>query len=795
MRVKFALLDVTYEIEGREPVLLLWAKSETGRSLVLLERRFRPYFYVIPRRGAGDFAELERKILALSVPRSPIIGVEVVDRKYYGRPVKALKITTVIPEAVREYREKVAELSEVEEVLEADVRFTLRYMIDKDLKPLRWYEAEAERVSTPRHDLRVDEVYELVSDPVELSEVKTPPNLRVLAFDIEVYNPAGTPRPEVDKIIIIGIANGEVRQLVAADGDAELIRRFVEEVLRYDPDVIVGYNSNRFDWPYLQERAKRLGVKLDVGRRAGAEPSPSVHGHVSIQGRLNVDLYDFAEEIHEVKMKTLDEVCDYLGVMKSSEREIVAWYEIPRLWDSGLEGRSRLLKYNRDDVVSTRLLADKFLPFGVQLSSLTGIPLDQVMAASVGFRLEFYLMRQASKRGELVPNRVERGYETYKGAVVLKPRPGVHENVAVLDFTSMYPTIMVRYNIGPDTLVRGDEEESDVYVAPDVGHKFRKSPPGLFRSVLESLLEARRRIREELKKLPRDSPEYQVLDERQKAMKVLANAAYGYMGWAVARWYCRECAEAVTAWGRHSITAAIKKARELGLDVVYGDTDSLFVKYDPEKVEEFSKWVEEELGFDIKLDKLYKKVFFTEAKKRYVGLTVEGLTDVVGFEAIRGDWAEVAKEVQFEVARLVLEEGRTERAVQYVRELIEKLRRREVPIEKLTIWKTLTRRIEDYEVDAPHVMAAKRYVEAGLKISPGDKIGYVVVKGAGKISDRARPFFQVSLDEIDSDYYVDHQIVPAAMRILEYFGVSESALKSAARSGQRSLFDFLRGGK
>uniref|UniRef100_A0A7J3ZLJ0 DNA polymerase n=1 Tax=Fervidicoccus fontis TaxID=683846 RepID=A0A7J3ZLJ0_9CREN len=764
-----------------------------GSTIAVLERRFRPYFYALPSREVRmeHYDLIKRKILALSTLKSPIIGVEVIKRKYFGMPVHVFKITTVIPEAVREYRDRIKEIPEIEDVLEADIRFTLRYMIDKNIKPFRWYIGEVEEIARP--DLRVKRAFALKSDPIEDESEKMPASLSVLAFDIEVYNPAGSPRPTKDPIIIIGAAfNGERYQfLMEGSTDKDALSNFVRKVLELDPDVIVGYNSNRFDWPYIMERAKINGIKLDLGRKAGTEPSPSVHGHISIPGRLNVDLYDFAEEIPELKMKTLEEVCDHFGIVKYEEREHVAWYEIPSLWDSGSEGRKRLLKYNMDDAIATRMLADKFLPFGIQLSSLSGIPLDQVMSASVGFRLEFYLMRQAHKHGELVPNRVEKKPETYRGAVVLKPRPGIHENVVVLDFTSMYPNIMIKYNVGPDTLVRDPNYKGEVYEAPDIGHKFRKNPPGLFKSILEPLLEARRRIVEELKKMPKGTPEYEILNERQKAMKILANAAYGYMGWQVARWYCRECAEAVTAWGRHNILSAIKKAQELGLEVIYGDTDSLFLKNVPEKIKEFIEWVEKELGFDIKVDKVYKRVFFTEAKKRYVGLTEDGTTDVVGFEAVRGDWAEIAKETQFEVARLVLEEGKTSKAIEYVRELIGKLKERKVPYEKLIIWKALSKRVEEYEVDAPHVKAAKRYIEAGIKVMPGDKVGYVITKGPGKISDKAKPYFQATLEDIDVDYYIEHQVVPAAMRILEYFGVSESALKTVATRGQRTLFDYL----
>ncbi|MGB9784909.1 MAG: DNA-directed DNA polymerase [Fervidicoccaceae archaeon] len=788
--IEFQPLDVSYEVEGRKPKIIIWSKLRDGNTAVIEDRRFLPYFYAIPVQDDNYIEKIKREIERECSRKKIACMVQVNTKKYFGRNIKVLRIVVEIPEQVRQIRDAIKEIPGVEDVLEADVRFSLRYMIDNDMKPFRWYSAKVKELE--KGNYRVHKVFEMIDGPRELEAESAPPKLKMFAFDIEVYSPAGSPKPSQDPIIIIGTMNGGIKQFYTVEKyDKKVIEDFAMKIIEEDPDLIVGYNTNSFDWQYLMERSKVLKVNLDIGRKMNSPPSMSVMGHVSIQGRLNVDIFNFVEEMTGTKRKTLDEIAEYMGVMKKSERTLLEWYDIPKLWDSGKAGIEKVLAYNKDDVVSTYRLAEKFIPFGIQLSGLTGIPLDQIMAASVGFRLEYYLMRKAFKYGELVPNREERGRETYKGAIVLSPKPGVHENVAVLDFASMYPNIMIKYNVGPDTLVKDENcSPEECYIAPDVGHKFRKEPSGFFKSVLNELLQARKKMREEMKKYKPDSPEYSILDERQKAVKVLANATYGYMGWQAARWYCRECAEAITAWGRANITSAIDKAKMLGLSVIYGDTDSLFVENKPESVEKLIGWINDELGLEIKVDKIYKRLFFTEAKKRYVGLTQEGAIDIVGFEAIRGDWSEIAKDIQVEVARLVLEEMSTKKAVEHVKNVIEMLRRKEIPMDKLVIWKTITKRIEEYEVDAPHVATAKMYESYGLKISPGDKVGYVVIKGGGKISEKVKPYFAASLEEIDVDYYAEHQIIPAALRILEYFGVKEIELKGQSKGGQKSLMDF-----
>ena len=788
--IEVYVLDISYEIIGNIPVIMIFGIDRENRRVLIKDNGFRPYFYVVPDEDTDlNDNEIITYIKKLSNPKSPITEVIPEKKKFFGREIKVFKVKTVIPEFVREYREKVKDYPFVKDVLEADVRFAMRYSIDKDVTPSTWHRFRV--IETKKSGVyRVDTEYELI-EILERNISTIPPSLKVVAFDIEVYNPRGTPRAETDPIIIIALMNDkrEITQLVAKDkDDSIIIREFIEYIQRYDPDIIVGYNSSLFDIPYLIERAKRSRIPFDIGRRKGSEPRQSAYGHISIPGRLHVDLYHFAEEIPEIKLKSLDYVAEFFGVMSRKERTNIEWYDIYKYWDDPSK-RDILLKYSKDDVVSIYGVAEKILPYALQLSALTGLPLDQVGAASVGNRLEWYLMREAYKYNELIPNREEREYEPYKGAIVLEPKPGVHENIAVLDFSSMYPNIMIKYNVGPDTFAQEEEcEKIGCFEAPGTKYMFRKEPPGFYKRVLETLLKLRKSIREEMKKYPPQSIEYRVLDERQRSVKILANAAYGYMGWVGARWYYKQGAEAVTAWGRTIISRAIKIAEELGLRVIYGDTDSLFVDYDEKKINMFIERVAKELDLEIKIDKIYKRVFFTEAKKRYIGLTTEDHIDIVGFEAVRGDWTDLAKEVQEEVAEIVLKTGSVDKAIQYVRSIIRDLEEKKIPLEKLVIWKTLTKRLEEYEASAPHVRAAKIMISRGLRVAVGDKIGYVIVRGPGKISDKAMPYMFVTINDIDTDYYIDHQIIPAALRILGYYGVSERSLRGAKST--KSLFEF-----
>jgi DNA polymerase I len=361
----------------------------------------------------------------------------------------------------------------------------------------------------------------------------------------------------------------------------------------------------------------------------------------------------------------------------------------------------------------------------------------------------------------------------------------------------MYPNLMITYNLSPDTYIPAKESvpRDSVNEAPEVKHRFRKSPPGFYKEILTYLISVRDEIRSRMKKLALSSVEYRVLNARQKAVKVITNATYGYAGWIGARWYMKPVAEAAAAWGRQTIQTAIKFAEDAGLEVVYGDTDSVFVTNEPEKISAVTKKIKNKLGLDVDLEKVYVRILFTEAKKRYAGLLPDGRLDIVGLEVMRGDWAAVAKNVQEKVLEIILKDQSPQKATEFVRNFIADLRRKSVPYRDLVIWKTLTKPIGEYQVKASHVEAARMLGAKGWTLDVGDKVGYVIVGGEGRLYARVKPYVLASYDEVDTEYYVMKQVVPAAVRVLELFGITEDQLlkTNVEKAEGKKLTDFLGG--
>lgn len=780
MELLLWVLDINDEIRDGVSEIHLWGLDDKGRRVLVIDGGFKPRFYLVLDEKA-DEKKIVEELREMQLPKISEVSIAS-GKKFFGKRVKAIKIGCEDSSLTTKYATSLAKIEGIREHLEDDLRYSQLYLVENGVSPCGWHAIEVEKLKGVP-DARVDAVY-LVKTPPKALDKTDGPDLRILAFSILCYSSKGSPKPEKNPVIIISTATSsrEEKQFVAdSEDDEAVLKNFIRYVQDYDPDVIVGYGSNAFDWPYLIERAEKLELKLLVGR-LGSEPHRSVYGHVSVTGRSSLDVYDFADEITEVKVKTLENIADYLGAGEAEDRLVIENVDIPDYWEDK-DKRPILLKFSLRRTQDILAISEAMLDFAVQLSNLVGLPLDHVGTAAVGFRTESYLIRQANKLGELIPARVEQPYFPYQGAIVVTPKPGLHEKVDALDFKAMYPSIMIANNVSPDTYLEPEEATppSGVYEAPEVKHRFKKEPEGLYRKVLSALIAHRDELRSKLKRLNPEQPEFKFLDARQRAVKVITNAAYGYAGWVGARWYVRPVAEATAAWGRYTITRAMKLAAEAGLDLVYGDTDSIFVKHDAKKIEKFLQLVQRELGLEIRPDKSYERILFTEAKKRYAGLLPNGELDIVGLEVVRGDWTEAAKEAQRKVLEIILKEKSPSKAVEFVKDYIRKLRLKEVPYRDLVIWKGLTKAPSEYKVNVPHVVAAKLLVKEGWELNVGDEIGFVVTKGKGKLFERARPYALASYDELDLEYYVAQQIIPAASRILSMFNISENDLKPNER--------------
>jgi len=784
MELEGIILDIDYIILG-ERGIIRFALKTNEKVYELIDKNFYPYFYLIPIND-----RISKEMLSsFEIPEAKVRQVEEKRAYLLGKEVRVFQIFTDNPRNIPALSEA---MSEFGERYEHDIVFWKRYIIDKDISPLKGV-----KVSAHEEDGR------LVVDNIEsasLNEIA----LSHISFDIETYNPKGVPRPEKDPVIMISYTNGSDSKVLTTkkvekdfvlifENEKALIQGFSNIISELDPDIIAGYNSSNFDLPYLLARSKATKANFSIGRLSG-DVKKEHHGlieAVHIPGRVNLDIYNVAkfvsvvgaaEKLIKVNNFKLDEI--YTAVT-GKKKKMVERRDIWRFWDSN--ELDELAEYSLGDSLVLDELYNFFIPLELEVAKVSGTTLGEAAISTTGQLVEWLLMREAHKNNQIIPNKpsdeeIERRLANpVEGAYVKTPEAGIYKNIAVLDFRGLYPSIIVAHNIDPSTIC---DNCTDYYESP-MGVRFRKEPIGIAPKLLKSLIEERIEVKKAYKK----DPDNKALGARNMALKILANSFYGYLGYARSRWYSRECAGSVTAYGRQYIMSVINEAEKSGFKSIYTDTDSVFLLLEGKSKDDvfaFLKKINSMLpsGMELELEDFYTSGVFVGkrsgdigAKKKYALLSENGRIKIRGFELVRRDWAEIARDTQRKVLELILKGGSKEKVIETIREVIEKLRNGNVPIKELVIHTQLRKSIRSYDVTSPELAAAKKAIERGQKKVDeleGTTIGYVITKHGNTISEKAE--LEEFANDYDPDYYIEHQVIPATLKILKELGYSADEL-------------------
>ncbi|WP_298518446.1 DNA-directed DNA polymerase [uncultured Methanobrevibacter sp.] len=595
MQENVVILDIDYVTFDEKPVIRLFSK-QGDKNVILLDDTFEPYLYVVSDEIDKCINEIHENLEDVRAER--------IVKKDFQIEKEFIKVTFKHPQELAKNRDTLRDLEGVMQIREFDIPFYRRYLMDRDVIPMTEVTAIGEEeesflnLDSKKQDVKIIKLTDKLRRASEY-----PQKFRILSFDLEVRNPHGMPNSEDDEIIMIGVAsNFGINQVIStktnsADRDdfvnhvgseKEMIEEFVRIIKENNVDIIVGYNSDNFDFPYLKDRAKILGVDLDIGMD-GSDVKYIRRGYAnaaSFNGLIHVDLYLVMRRYMTLERYTLERV--YYELF-GEEKIDVPGERIWEFWDNGGEELDNLFDYSLDDVVSTLKIAEQTLPLNLELTRIIGQPLFDVSRMATGQQAEWFLVKQAYFDGEVVPNKQGANFldranaEDNEGGYVREPETGLHENLVQFDFRSLYPSLIISKNISPDVMVLGDVENEDDYnISPEHGLKFKKSPQGFIPSVIDKILQERFRLKREMKE-SQDETEKKSLNVQQQAIKRLANTMYGIYGFPRFRWYSFECAKAITSWGRQYIKSSIKKAEEFGFYTIYADTDGFYAKYQKEK--------------------------------------------------------------------------------------------------------------------------------------------------------------------------------------------------------------------
>ncbi|MCD6477710.1 MAG: DNA polymerase elongation subunit [Candidatus Aenigmarchaeota archaeon] len=829
--MKLQILDADYTMLNNFPVIRIFGKTKTGKTYCVFVKDFLPYFYVNTKDESGLKESLEEF-------GSEIVKIEKVKRYlpfgYQKDKTEVFKITNRIPSKVPTIREKVNG-----DVYEADILFRYRFFADMGIKGMGWIDVNGNFVNTNTVYCGGLEAKEI--KPIDIDE-NVP--LRILSLDIETETPTDhIPEPKTDGIIMISLAfsekyknqdtmvliskhikNGE-RNIVCTDNEKEMLEKLREIIIEYDPDVITGYNIQNFDIPFILGRMDILGVKKDIGRVKNKPVYSSTYGMkttTNITGRIIFDSYLVVRKDFSLKTYTLDNVAKNLLNMRKID---IKYKDFDKYWNGNLEKVRELIEYSRKDAVlalelmERKNLMDKY----IALSRVSGVLLQDVLDGGEAVRIENILLSEFKKRDVLFPMKPEneevkkrmneRKDKEFKGGFVMEPKVGLHTDgcILVLDFKSLYPSIIRTYNICPTTILIEDDKEVEYNQAPN-GAKFvkRSVREGIVPNVLERLIDQRAVVKKDMYR-EKDPDKKRILNAKQYALKIMANAFYGYMGYLRARVYMLDIATAITSFGRSIIQSTRKRIIDKGFEVIYGDTDSVFVKTnttDLEKAYEIGNKITNEIKLPGKLVLEFEKIFrsfLILTKKRYAGWAFEKTngewTDKIemkGIETVRRDWPDLITETMNTVLNIILKEGDVKKAISYVQKEVDNLNTGNVDLRKLAVTKSITKNIDKYDGMLPHIELAKkiRKRDPSKSPSPGTRISFVIVKGNQMLSKRAEDpeYIKEHNLKIDSDYYINNQLIPPLERIFHIIGVDKGELIGTGR--QSSLKElFSKGGK
>jgi DNA polymerase elongation subunit (family B) len=789
------ILDIDYSVEDEEPVVRIYGKTSDEETFVAEDRNFRPYFYAVPVDDEA-LQQIQESSFEHDGEELPVTEAREVDRRMGNQEETVIQVFTGIPTNVSKLRKEVEGLEKVRECREFDIPFYKRYLIDNQVSPVKGVEIDGEEFDSKDFDVGIE------VDSIEEKELDSEIEYYTTAFDLEIYQ---------DQVIMAALYTEEDRKVLTSaeidrefvetvEDEKELLERLFEELRK--ADIITGYNTDEFDFKRLRERAQHHGMEVNLGRD-GERVKFKRRGRFSaarVKGRAHLDLYPFVSHVlsQGLDSETLD-LDSVAQELLGREKDDVSWSRMKEMW-SQKENLEEFADYCLKDAELAFELSEELVPQVLELSRITGLTPFDADRLTYGQLTENYLLKEARKRNILSPNRPSRSEQrrrsnqgAYEGGFVYTPESGIHENIALFDFRSLYPTVMVAHNISPDTLeVEGCSEE---YEIEELGYSFCQDFQGFLPELVESLVKERYELKKKLDDYEEGSRDYNSIYSRQEAEKILANSFYGYMGYNGARWYSRESAEATTFLGRKYIEDTIETAEEMGFEVVYGDTDSVFLKKEGirQDIDDFLDEVNDHLPefMELEYEGFYETGLFTStesgegAKKKYALMSEDGFVKITGFEQVRRDWSPIAKQTQEEVIHRVLT-GNIDGAVEYVENIIEELQEGEVDVEDLKIYTTLTKDPEEYDATSPHVSAARKAKKRGETVEEGTTIAYVITSGGGSISERSEML--KFADSYDSGYYIDNQVVPVAHRVLKVFGYTQDQLKGKGKQSGLDQF-------
>lgn len=669
--------------------MTVWIIDQDGRAHALQDS-FAPAFYV-----RGPASALHTVCRQLQQKRAPV-RLRRTERfdLFLDRSIEVLEVSVLQPGLLDRIFRQVSEAHPDLDYYDADIAIPQRYALARDTFPLAYTAVE--------HENGYIQALETRDSPWAVDYALPPLRVMTLQLAGELRNPDRGYRSD----LLVGIEGKQLR--FPRRKSRQLIHGMRYLLERYDPDVIVSAYGDNFILPRLLELSRHYGVRLPLNR------DPDQH----------------------ILHKRAHSYFSYGRVIFRNEQHL-------------LRGRWHL------DHQNAFLANDYGIDGTLEIARLTGLPVQTVNRVSTGTGISAMQTNTALRRGVLVPWKKSRPEDLKsgvdlitadKGGLVYQPIKGLHEHVAELDFSAMYPSIMVRFNISPETV--GAPEGDPV---PELGTRIRSDRVGLIPETLAPLLEKRQRYRVLVKSLPNDDPHREAYKRRYSAHKWLLVTCFGYLGYKNARFGRIEAHEAVTAYGREVLLQAKELVEERGFRVLHIYVDGMWIsKPSARQQPDYEALLEDirsRTGLHINLEGIYRWIAFLPARSeprwavanRYFGAYEDRSVKVRGIEARRRDTPAFIKQTQLDMID-ILAEGEDIRgfrrqvpeAVACAVQRLQLLRAGKVPLKDLVITNRLSRDPSEFTTRTVNALVARQLAERGVELSPGESLRYILVPGPEK---------------------------------------------------------------
>ena len=753
------ILQPSYRIRRERAVIQLHGRLESGPPFVVEDDRFRPYFFV-----RAQHVEL--------LPRHDDMTVEPTDlHDFSGEPVSRVEVA--LPSEVPALRDKLMDRGV--DPLESDIRFPYRYLIDHGLRNAIAIEGD--------HEVSKSGVWRYHNPTLKPAECR--PNLRVLSVDIETSLDAGL----IFSVAYVQGASEEVHLLSTApvegaivyDSERELLVGALARLRELDPDVIVGWNVVDFDLRVIEQRCNDLKLTAGERRLGRSEGKVSIlqdrgftrQSRAIMPGRMVLDgipLVRDALRLPDYRLETVARAVLGRGKLIDSDAPD-AGEEIQRLYREEPEA---LVRYNLEDsrLVIEILEREGLIDLTLERSQLSGMQLDRVGASIASFDLVY--LPELRRAGIVAPSVArDRKSAPVRGGAVLDSEPGIFKNVAVYDFKSLYPSLIRTFSLDPLAHVRARGSTGAVVEAPN-GARFSQQE-AILPGIIERFTERREAAKQRGDR------------HADRAIKIMMNACFGVLGSASCRFFDADVANAITSFGQQTLTWTREAFEAEGVRVIYGDTDSVFVRLrasepGPEakaEAEQLRESVERDIALRVRrdygvvprltleLERIYDRFFMPRvrggrggSKKRYAGWIDEQLS-IVGLESVRRDWPAVAKRLQEGMLERLF---RDDEVMPFAREIAERVRVGDLDSELVYVKRVRKESLDRYTASTPpHVQAARKAGGAQRGI-----IRYVITQTGPEPVLPGRPL----PPGIDRRHYIEKVLRPVADAILPEIGHS-----------------------